>query len=904
MRRLRRRLRLLLRRSRHEAEIAAEIDFHRDMTRRALQAQGLTPEEADAAAHKIVGSVTLAQDQVRDVWIQPWLQSVWQDGRFAARLLTRDWSFALIAALALALGVGVNSTQFAIVDAYCLRGLPIDHPERVAYITLRDVGNQEQGVSYAEVQDLRDAATSVTSLAAFATMPVALGDEGRPADRVEGAYISANAFPMIGVQPVLGRLFRADEEAGEGAAVVILGGGVWGSRYGADPGIIGRVIRLNGAPATVIGVMPERFTFPNHVGLWQPLARMPALTTQPRDARLLEAFGRLRDDRTMGQARAEAEEIVARLARAHPDATKGLRAWVVPINEHYNGRITDPAWLAFMTVGGLLVLIACANVANLLLMRSTSRAHEIAIRASLGATRGRIVRQLLIESTLLAALGSLLGLALAVAGLRFFVSVIPAEAVPYAGFAIDGRVLGVLMLVCLLTVFVFGLVPARHLSRIPVQDTLKDGARTASTGSRARRWTAVFLTAEFALTIILLAHVSWNVRLSAQTQRADLVIDPSPLLTMWITLPADRYATTASRAAFYTQLRERLAGLPSVLAVTPTTALPFSGGTPKRLAIDGRDTGDQPLPQVATLAVGVDYFRALGLPILQGRAFTAVDGTGTAAGLASGDTKAIVNQRFAELYFAGQSPIGHRIQLREDNPRGEAAGGNASTGAAAEAATPPAQAWLTIVGVSPTLRQRPRLEPDAVVYLPFHANPPATAALIVRTRTAPGALSTRVREEVSALDPDLPLDRVLTLDEAINALRWNYRISNGMVMVIAGIALALSMVGLYALTAYAVAQRLHEIGVRLALGAPRRAIHWLVLRRVLWQLGVGLTAGFLCTLGWTRLFDGPPQPGVDVGVTDPLTLLPVAVLLTLVALVASLQPMRRAARVDPVAALR
>jgi putative ABC transport system permease protein len=894
MRRLMRRLRLLFRRSRHEAEIAAEIEFHREMTRRALVAQGLTPAEADAEAHKVVGSVTLARDQVRDVWIRPWLQSVWQDGRFAARLLTRDWSFALIAALALALGVGVNSTLFAIVDAYCLRGLPIDHPDRVAYLTLRDAGNQDQGVSYADFQDLRDAVTSFSSLAAFATMPVAIGEEGRPADRVQNAYISANAFPLIGVQPVLGRVFRADDDAREAPAVVVLGGGIWKSRYGADPGIVGRVIRVNGTPATVIGVLPERFSFPNHVGLWQPLARMPALTTQPRDARSLEAFGQLRDDRTIDQARAEAEDIVARLGREHPDSTKGLRAWVVPINQQYNGRITDPAWLAFMTVGGLLVLIACANVANLLLMRSTGRAHEIAIRASLGATRGRIVWQLLIESALLATLGGALGLALAMAGLRLFVGVIPAEAVPYAGFAIDGRVLGVLMVVCLLTVFVFGLVPARHLSRIPVHDTLKDGARTASTGSRARRWTAAFLTAEFALTMILLAHVSWNVRLSAQTQRADLVIDPTPLLTMWVTLPADRYQTPASRLAFYNQLRDRLACLPSVSAVTPTTALPFSGAVPRRLAIDGRARADQPQPLVATLAVGVDYFRALGLPMLQGRAFTETDGiAGT-----SGDAPVIVNQRFAELYFAGTSPIGHRIQLLDEHPRREAGA------ASAQAPTPPAPAWLTIVGVSPTLRQLPRIEPHPVVYLPFQADPPATAAVIVRTHTTAGALAARVREVVSALDPDLPLDGVLTLEEAISALRWNARISNGMITVIAAIALLLSMVGLYALTAHAVAQRSHEMGIRLALGASARALRWLVLRHVLWQLGVGLAAGLLCTVGWTRLFFGPPRAGVDTGLTDPLTLLPVVLLLTLVALAACLQPVRRATRVDPMTALR
>lgn len=895
MRRLMRRLRLLTRRSRHEAEIAAEIEFHRDMTRRALLAQGLTPEEAEAAAHKVVGSVTLARDQVRDVWIGPWLQSVWQDGAFAARLLTRDRSFALIAALALALGVGVNSTLFAIVDAYCLRGLPIEHPDRLAYITLRDVGNQDQGVSYAEFQDLRDAATSFSSLTAFATMPVAIGEEGRPADRVQAAYISANALPLIGVQPVIGRVFGVDEDAREAPAVVVLGGGIWKSRYGADPGIVGRVIRVNGTPATVIGVLPERFSFPNHVGLWQPLARMPALTSQPRGARSLEVFGRLGDDRTIDQARAEAEDIVARLAREHPDSTKGLRAWVVPINQHYNGRITDPAWLAFMTVGGLLVLIACANVANLLLMRSTHRAHEIAIRASLGATRGRIVRQLLIESAWLATLGGVLGLVLAVAGLRLFVSAIPAEAVPYAGFAIDGRVLGVLMVVCLLTVFVFGVVPARHLSRIPVHDTLKDGARTASTGSRARRWTAAFLTAEFALTMILLAHVSWNVRLARQMQQADLLIDPSPLLTMSITLPADRYQTSISRLAFYNQLRERLAGLPSVSAVTPMTALPFSGATPRRLAIDGRPTSDQPEPLVATLAVGVDYFRALGLPILQGRAFTETDGlAGTSA-----EAPVIVNQRFAELYFPGTPPIGRRIELREDRPRREA-----GSAASAQAAKQPAPAWLVIVGVSPTLRQRPRIEPEPVVYLPFQADPPATAAVIVRTHTAAGALGARVREEVRALDPDLPLDRVQTLEEAISALRWNARISNGMISVIAGIALVLSMVGLYALTAHAVAQRSHEIGVRLALGASARAIRWLVLRRVLWQLGAGLAAGLLCTLGWTRLFFGPPRAGVDTGLTDPLTLLPVALLLTLVALVACLQPVRRATRFDPVTALR
>jgi putative ABC transport system permease protein len=797
-----------------------------------------------------------------------------QDARFALRFLMNDRWFAAVAIAALALGIGVNNTLFTIVNAYCIRGLPIDRPDRVVSIGLRDAGDRDRGVSPADFEDIRTSVSAFSGVAAFSTTAVAVRAEGRPAERFTSAYVSASALALLGKKTVIGRDFLAEDHRDGAPAVTIVSYAVWINRFGGERSFVGRSVHVNGAPVTVIGVMEPGFRFPNNADLWQPLAALPGLSPQRRDMLVLSLVGRLADGVGIPQARSEVDAIAARLAHDHPGTNDGVRARVIPVNERYNGRISDPAWIAFMTVGALVVIIACANVANLLLMRSTGRAREIGIRASLGATRQRLLRQLFVESAVLAAAGGLVGLALSVIGVRLLTAMVPDAAVPPGGFGMDVRVFAVLAAVCLGTVFLFGLTPALHMSRTDVNAALKEG-RPGTGNLRVRRWTAVFLTAEFGLTLMLMTEVRGSLESFLETSRADRVIDTSHLLTMWLSLPAQKYGAPEERLAFYRRLEERVATIAPISSAAITTALPFGGATPRRVALEGRAPATrEQLPEIWTLAVGTHYFETLDVPLARGRGFTVEDGT-------PGHESVIVNQLFADRHFPGADAVGRRIQLVGDDR------------------APSPSSWLTIVGVSRTIRQRPPVEPDPVAYLPFAQNAPATAAILLRGRGEPGALAPLIREEVRALDADLPIYRMMTMDEAIRESRWNPRVANTIITSIALIALCLSAVGLYTVTAHGVAQRRHEIGIRMALGANRRQVSWLVLRRAMAQLAAGLAAGLVFTLIWERLFSGGSRI-----MSTPAVMAPVAMLLVVVALVACLAPIARATRLDPSVALR
>ena len=530
-----------------------------------------------------------------------------------------------------------------------------------------------------------------------------------------------------------------------------------------------------------------------------------------------------------------------------------------------------------MTAGILVLLVACANVANLLLMRAAHRSHEIAIRASLGATRGRVVRQLLVESLLLATLGGIAGLGLSLIGARLL-SVSLTENAPYwVHFTMDGRGFVVLAAVCLGTVFIFGLAPALHVSKADISEALQEGGRGATGGLRARRWTTIFLIAEFALTMVLLAAVALGFRNFTASQRADVVVNPSHLLTMWVSLPAQQYPAPEHRIAFYERLIDRLRGIGAISSAAIASALPFGGAALRSLTIDGRPAvaGAVP-PTVSTVTIGGQYFQTMGLSIVHGRSFTDIDGT-------TGHESAIVNERFVAVHFSDEDPIGRRIRLTDQN-----------------APAPPV--WVTIVGISPSVRQRSQgSDVDPVVYLPLRDAPPANTALIVSNASDPSALAGLVREELRALNPDLPLYGFRTMEQVISESRLNGRVSQALVTIIACIALALSALGLYAVTAHAIVQRTHEIGVRIALGARPRQIMTLVVRRVMRQLGAGLLVGALCTAVWERTLGSSTQ---GHKMTDPLVLIMVATLVVGVAVVACFWPVRRATRLDPIAALR
>ncbi len=863
-------------RRRRDGRLTEEIATHLELLTNDFIARGLTPDDARAAARRAFGGVDQLKAVYREQRGLPVVDALAQDLRFGWRLLGRDRGFSVTAVLVLGLGIGVNNMLFTILNAHTIRGLPILNAERVAYITTFDDRNPDLGVSYPDYVDARDSAHQFAALAAFTNAPAIVSGDGRPAERFAATFVSANAFEVIGVRPVMGRGFAAEDERSESPDIAMLGQSAWQSRYGSDPAVLGLTVVVNGAPATIIGVAPEHSGFPTSAEIWLPLRQAPTLARSKRDVRNLRVIGLLRDGGAMSRARVELETVFERLAADHPDTNRNLRARMVPINEQFVGSLNHPAWRAFMAVGFLVVLISCANVANLMLAHSTGRAREFAIRTSLGATRRRIFRQLLIEGVVLAAAGAVLGFGVSVGGVRLFRSAIPGDALPYwMDYSVDGRVIVALAAVSLVTVLLFALLPALHAAKSDVNRVLKDGGRPGGSGRGTRRWTTVFLTAEFALAVVLVAQVVTSTRDASPSLPSDRAIATRQVVTAAITLPASTYATPQQRTDRYRELNERVRTIPGVTAVSLASDLPLSGGIEARLDIVGRSTtGGDALGSVRTVAIGPQYFRTLDVPMTRGREFTQESGSPAAS--------AIVNEQFAEKYFPEQNPLGQQIILTKRD------------------AASPAGA-LTIVGVAADVRQRPLSNAEPVVYLHYASAAPPTSSLLVRTEADPAALVPLLRNAVMGVDASLPLYRVLTLAEVARNAEWNRRLSHTLVLSLTFIAVGLSTIGLYAVTAHGVLQRTQEIGLRMALGAQPRAVVLLIAGRVLVQLVLGFGAGIICTVAWQRMFGNPES---DLQATNPQTLGATAAILTIAAVIACVVPARRATRLDPVAAIR
>jgi putative ABC transport system permease protein len=801
-----------------------------------------------------------------------------QDIRFAWRLLHRDRAYGVTSLLVLGLGIGVHNMLFTILNAHTIRGLPIRDVERVVYVSTFDDRTPDRGLSYADFEDLRSSAQPVVSVAAFTSGPIVLADNDHPPDRIEGASVTGNAFALIGVRPLLGRAIAEEDDRAGAALVAMLGEGTWKLRYAGDPSVLGRTIGVNGASATVVGVLPAHSGFPGTAEVWVPLAQTPGLTTQSRNARTLRVFGRVLEGSTLDEARVQIESIVDRLARDHPDTNKNVRARVVPINERFLGRLSDPAWRAFAAVGFLIVIISCANVANLVLATSLRRAREIAIRSSLGASRGRVLRQLLLEGCVLALIGGVFGLGISIAAVRVFRSAIPENVLPYwLDYSFDSRVFLALFAVSLGTVFVFALLPAVRASKTDVTSVLKDGGSSGRGGRSTQRWATTFLAAEFGLAVVLLAQMTMSLRNHRPELPSDDAIQSQEVLTAVITLPGDTYRSPDTRVGFFRQLTERLSPNPAIKAVSMASALPLQGAPEGRLDVDGRaPSGSEPAPTVRTVTIAPRYFETFGLALVRGRDFTESDGT-------PGAMHAMVNERLAMQYFGNEDPIGRRISLGASDASGTKG------------------AWLTIVGVAPDIRQRPVPDPDAVVYLPYRTTALSTATLIVRTRNGGGDLATNLRKDVQAIDNNLPLYRTRTMQQVVRDAQWNARLSARLILSLTFIAVVLSTVGLYAVTAYGVRQRTHELGLRIALGAGPKQIVAVIARRVLAQLAIGFGAGLICTMLWDRTFVAV-RPGVLAA--DPVSLLIVAAVLVLAATIACAVPIRRAMRLQPNTAMQ
>src|SRR5262245_14276947 len=800
------------------------------------------------------------------------------DFRFGLRVLLKNRAFTAVVVATLALGIGVNTTIFTIVNAVVFKGMPFDNPQELAFIS-----SNRGAISSPDLMDCRERGKLFKGLGAFGGLPADLSDGEVAAERVNGARITTNTFSLLGTTPLIGRdLTPADEQRGA-APVVLLSYGLWTTRYGSDAGILGKTIRINLVEYTVVGVMRPGEAFPNDTRLWVPL--VPDAAAENRNARNLVVFGRLGDGVSFERAGVELSTIAGALAQAYPDTNKDIQASVAP----YTDRGTTGAIrvILYSLLGAVcfVLLIACANVANLLLARAVRRTRETSIRTAIGASRWRIVRQLLVESVMMSVLGGVLGLGIGLLGVRWFdAATLPSGRPYWHEFTMDFRVFGYFAAISIFTGILFGLAPALQVSKSNVSENLKEGGRGGGGGRRAGRMTDALLVGQIALTIVLLVGAGLMIRSFLIAQQFDIGVNTENLVSVQLTLPNARYPQPADRVAFHDRMMERLEAVPGVDALTVVSQPPAGGAQMMTLKIEGREMTDanNRLPNIYRLVVVPDYFGSLDLPIRRGRAFAETDGV-------PGAEAVIVNETFVARYFPDTDPIGGRLRLGQDLNRGT------------EDTTAP---WLTIVGVSPPVfQQSPQqdLSVQPTVYVPFRQEPLVGFTILARTNVSGDVVVNGIRNELRQLDADLPLFNIRTMDDILAQRNWPYRIFGTLFGTFAVIALLISAVGIYAVTAHGVGQRTQEIGVRMALGAGRRDLLWLVLKQGTLRILIGLVLGVLAAFGASRVF---VSILVNTTPTDPATFISICLLLVAVTLLACFVPARRATRLHPTQALR
>jgi putative ABC transport system permease protein len=884
-------MRRLFRLPGRSADIAREVDnelrFHLHMRAQELMDAGMGPQAARLAALQAFGDLpgiaaqcrTISTRGARERARRAFMTGLLHDLRFALRSLRKSPGFTLVSVLTLALGIGANTAVFSMIRGVLLRPLPYAHGERLVYLRqpapLGGVANAQ--FSPLELADYRQRSRAMESLVEYHSMPFILLGQGEPR-RVQTGVVSANFFDVLGVRPLRGRTFRSGEDQPTAAPVLVLSYGFWQNRLGGDPAIVGKTFEMNDRIHTVVGVLPPVPQYPAENDVYMPSSscpfRMAPIMLETRTMRMLHIFGRMAPATTVAQAQTELEGIANTLRSEYPAAYPSGQGFTISATSLHDELTKDarPTLLLLIGTTAFVLLIACANIANLTLARLTRRSREMALRSALGADRVRLFRQMLTESGLLAVAGGVLGLGLAAATMRLLTG-FTARFTPRASeIALDGEVLAFTLVVCVLTGLAFAVLPALP-ARGNLVAALKEGGAAVSGGGPSRI-RAALVVAQVAVSMVLLVGAGLMLRSLLELQSVNPGFDSQRVLTMTLDLNWSRYTSNDLILGFHDRLNARLTGQPGVVSTASTLTFPLDGHRRFNVnfLIEGQppaEDGAQPLGDLRSASP--DYFPTLGIPLVTGRMFTPSDGPST-------PQVAIVNQSLARRYFARETAVGKRI--------------SADTG----------KTWITIVGVVGDVRHYGlQSEPTDEVYLPFAQLPIRESTFLVRTTADPGAMAHRIGEEVLAIDPGQPVANVQTLEEVRGEALANPRLTTTLILLFALLALCITAAGLGGVVAFSVSQRTQEIGVRMALGAGRSEVLGMVLREGLVLVGLGLVLGALAAVLLGRLMTGLL---FHVETTDPITFAGMSLILILIAAAACLVPARRAATVDPLVALR
>ncbi len=865
------------------ADVDAELAFHRDALIEDLVRGGLSLDDAQREAARRLGAlpavrhelVTIDRARERRGGRSERIAGILADVRFTVRTLGKHRFFTAMAVLSLGLGIGATTTILSAAHAILVRPLPYPRADELValYAGVPDKGWHGSNISYLDYRSWQEQNRTFRDIGIHTWATLSLSGEQEP-ERVDAAAVSANLFPILGIDPILGRGFLPEESVPNGPRVLLLGHALWKRRYAADPAIVGKSITADGRPWTVVGVMPPAFAFPDRGQAWIPF--VPEPWDDDRGSRgYAGAIGRLKPGVPLLTARADLDAISIRLQREFPKDNFGWMAEASSLRDDLVGDLRRPLEI-FLLAAAFLLLIVCANLANLVLARGADRRRELAVRLAIGAGRRRLVRQLLTESIVLAVAGGVLGGALAVGGLRLFRLAFPNDVPFYIRLGVDGTALWITAAVSLATGILFGTFPACRATALDLTAALRDGNRSGDGVDRSR-FRRALVTAEFALSFALLVGAGLLIKSYRGLTSTDLGFEEHGILSVRVSLPEATYGNAVRTGTFFRELFERLGALPGITSVGSAQGIPFSGWNVQgEMAIEGRPPrrkGDELTVHFQLITPG--YFPTIGAPIVRGRNLTAADRD-------SASIVAVINETLVRREFAGTDPIGKRIRSGGDDSKNP---------------------WFTIVGVVRDFRHYRLPQPmGPALYLPFFAQPQSTQTVVLRTTLAdPRALIGPVRAALKAIDPEVPAYQVQTFDEVVSRSLWRQRLQGQTLGIFAVLALVLASVGIYGVISYSVAQRTRELGVRLALGATKTDVQSLVLKQGLVLVGLGTVVGTALALSSARLLEGALY---GVKATDPPVFGIVFVVLALSALVACYLPARRAAAVDPLVAMR